>query len=141
MSATETTKPSTDDTTPNTPDATTCTTKSKRASVFGSLPFLNKKDKETPAKKEEAPPAVPNKDTAEPVAEAAPQLDPVGTTPTTDLTAPADTATTESPTDAPITTATATTPKAEKQESKGGLFGFLKQKEAQHEVRIAKLLH
>ena len=110
-------------------ESTTPTNKFKRGSVFGNLPFLSKKEKETPTKKEDLAPAVPAKDT-EPVAETAPQLEPVRTT-----AEPPAVAASESAAEPPTTTTTATTPKTEKPDSKGGLFGFLKQKEAQNEVR------
>lgn len=108
-------------------------TKSKRGSIFGGLggfSVFNKKDKEAvPAKRDEVAPATPAKD-PEPVAESAPQLAPVDTTTSTEAKAPAATEADV----APASSSATASPKAEKSESKAGLFGFLKQKEAQFEV-------
>ena len=95
---------------------------SKRGSVFGS--FFNRKDSSLPTERKEKDqaPIVPTKDN-EPtsVSATAPQLeDPMKTSTTepTEATAPTSTA-----------SVTATSP-----ENKGGIFGFMKQKEAQHLV-------
>ena len=123
--------------------------KSKRGSVFGSVPFFGKKKDETPKKEEEAPPAVPAKDTTtKPVSDTAPQLEsPVKPEDATPPAAPAieNKDTTKETSEAAVPAATAVPaasaktkdsekPERKSSESKGGLFGFLKQKEAQHEV-------
>lgn len=129
---------------PSTATETTAATtplKSKRGSVFGGFfkPSSKKEEKKEEVKEEVAP-TVPAKDT-EPIAAEAPQLDPVETSvpvETAATTAP----TTESSTDGitpaaglagltPTPASTSTTPK----EKSGGFFSFLKQKEAQAEVR------
>ena len=126
------------------------TLKTKRGSVFGSVPFFGKKKDETPKKEEEAPPAVPAKDTTttKPVSDTAPQLEsPVKPEDATPPAAPVveNKDTTKETTEAAVPTAAAvpTTgtknkdtekPERKSSESKGGLCGFLKQKEAQHEV-------
>lgn len=112
------------------------TLKSKRGSVFGAIPFLNKKEKEAPVKKEEeVKPAVPAKDT-EPVSETAPQLaNPIeGTGVTEPLTDAEPAAESEPVATTGAKGASSPSPKADKTESKGGFFGFLKQKEQQLEV-------
>ena len=101
----------------------------KRGSVFGSL--FGKKDGVSPSlerKDKDIVPAVPANDgETVPLATTAPQLDPVA------ISAPSvEGATTEPETAATFPVIKATSPG----ESKGGVFGFLKQKEAQKEVRI-----
>ncbi|MCJ1287119.1 hypothetical protein MMC26_006467 [Xylographa opegraphella] len=100
----------------------------KRGSVFGSL--FGKKDGVSPSlerRDKDIVPAVPAKDSETlPVATAGPHLDP------TVLSAPSvGGATTETETAATSPAAKAISPG----ESKGGMFGFLKQKETQKEER------
>ena len=104
---------------------------SKRNSVFGGL--FNKKDVTNPPAEpvEKGAPAVPAKDNETvPVSKDAPQLD----TPV-DTTSPAEAAT------APEATKSATSPiSTNPSEQKGGIFGFMKQKEVQHDVRTSMIL-
>ena len=97
----------------------------KRSSVFGSL--FSKKDNLSPTrerKEKEIMPAVPAKDIeSAPVSESAPQLED-NMSPSSAQPAEAVAAPTASPT-APTTTPA---------ESKGGIFGFMKQKEPQQQV-------
>ncbi|MCJ1340891.1 hypothetical protein MMC09_006187 [Bachmanniomyces sp. S44760] len=99
---------------------------SKRNSVFGGL--FNKKDVTNPPAEpvEKGAPAVPAKDNETvPVSKDAPQLD----TPV-DTTSPAEAAT------APEATKSATSPiSTNPSEQKGGIFGFMKQKEVQHDEK------
>ena len=100
----------------------------KRGSVFGSL--FGKKDGTSPnleRKDKEIVPVVPAKDSETvPPATTAPQLDPVANAPPVEgITSEPETAATS-----PITKAISPG------ESKGGMFGFLKQKENQKEVCI-----
>ncbi|MCJ1395174.1 hypothetical protein MMC18_008055 [Xylographa bjoerkii] len=100
----------------------------KRGSVFGS--FFGKKDGVSPSldrKEKDIVPAVPAKDSeTAPLATTAPQLDPVATSapPVEDATAEPE-----------IAAASPTTKVTSPSESKGGMFGFLKQKEAQKEEK------
>ena len=120
------------------PKTPASTLKSKRGSVFGSVPFFGKKKEESAKKEEESPPAVPAKD-PQPVSETAPQLEnPVkpedATAPAAPVTESKEPAAKEV-TEAATSAATSTNNKeADKSESKGGLFGFLKPKETQPEV-------
>ena len=102
----------------------------KRNSIFGS--FFGKKDITSPTK-EEAAPVVPIKD-AEPTVVSAtpPQLeDPVNTASQPIETAPV--ATTDKLNTTPASTP-ATKQNVSPSATKGGIFGFMKQKEMQHEV-------
>lgn len=119
--------------TTNSPEAAPKPT--KRGSVFGN--FFNKKDGMSPSrekKEKDMAPAVPVKDseatpmaaTEEPAAAAQPEETAVMSTPDENTTA----------TSATPAATTAHTPASE---SKGGIFGFLKQKEAQREVRNEQL--
>jgi len=100
----------------------------KRGSVFGSL--FGKKDGISPSaerKEKDVVPAVPAKDSeTAPLATTAPQLDPVTTS------APPVEATTAEP---EIAAASPTTKVSSPSESRGGVFGFLKQKEVQKEEK------
>ena len=103
---------------------------SKRNSIFGS--FFGKKDVTSPTK-EEAAPIVPAKD-VEPtaVSATAPQLeDPVSTTTRPTETVPTTTA---GKLDTTVASTPATKQNVSPSATKGGIFGFMKQKEAQHEV-------
>ena len=102
-------------------------TKTKRGSVFGNL--FNKKDNASPTrerKEKDVAPAVPAKD-AEPTT-AATEAAATETTPASAEAPAAGTSSLE--TASPTTHSKATMP----YESKGGLFGFIKQKDTQHEV-------
>lgn len=96
----------------------------KRGSMFGS--FFNKRDNASPTrerKEKDIAPAVPNKDVEPaPVSATAPQLeDPMSTS----SSQPAETAAPASTTIPSVTTPSS--------ESKGGIFGFMRQKDAQHQ--------
>ncbi|KAL9123095.1 MAG: hypothetical protein Q9187_000346 [Circinaria calcarea] len=96
----------------------------KRSSMFGS--FFNKRDNASPTrerKEKDIAPAVPSKDVEPtPVSATAPQLeDPTSTS----LSQPAEPAAPASTTIPSVTTPSS--------ESKGGIFGFMRQKEAQHQ--------
>lgn len=100
----------------------------KRASVFGNL--FGKKDGVSPIverKEKEVVPAVPTKETeTDPVTTSAAQVDPVSTsTPVVEPVSTEQGAATEVSPAAKDTTSS---------EPKGGIFGFLKQKEVQREV-------
>ena len=103
----------------------------KRGSVFGN--FFNKKDGMSPSrekKEKDMAPAVPVKD-----AEATPMA---ATEEPASVTQLEETAVMSTPAENTIATSaapTATTAHTPASESKGGIFGFLKQKEAQREVR------
>ncbi|MCJ1475595.1 hypothetical protein MMC13_004258 [Lambiella insularis] len=100
----------------------------KRASVFGNL--FGKKDGVSPTierKEKEIVPAVPAKNTEPvPVTTSVPQVEPVSTS-----TPAVEPMSTEQETAAVIPAAKAGSPS----ESKGGMFGFLKQKEVQREEK------
>ncbi|MCJ1403291.1 hypothetical protein MMC11_006514 [Xylographa trunciseda] len=100
----------------------------KRGSVFGSL--FGKKDGVSPSlerKEKDVVPAVPAKDSeTAPLAATAPQLDPVTTS-----ASPVEAANAEPE----IAAASPTTKVTSPSEVKGGIFGFLKQKEAQKEEK------
>ena len=102
---------------------------SKRNSIFGS--FFGKKDVTSPTK-EEAAPSVPAKDVEPTVVSAtAPQLeDPVHTAAQPTETAP----TTTHRLDTTHASTPATKHNGSPSATKGGIFGFMKQKDAQHEV-------
>ena len=104
----------------------------KRGSVFGT--FFGKRDGVSPSlerKEKDIVPAVPAKDSEiVPLATTAQQFDPVATSGPS-----VEDATTEPETAATSPIAKATSPG----ELKGGMFGFLKQKEAQKEVCISWL--
>ena len=99
----------------------------KRGSVFGS--FFNRKDSSLPTerKEKELAPAVPSKDSEPtPVSSTAPQLeDPMKTSTVEPVEASAP--------------ASMASPIATSPENKGGIFGFMKQKEAQHQVSWFKI--
>ena len=103
---------------------------SKRGSVFGNL--FNRKDSNIPTerKEKEVTPLAPTKDNDHtPSSTIAPQIeDPTkeSNTEPIDATAPTSTA-----------SAIATSPS----ENKGGIFGFMKQKEAQHQASLTVLTH
>ena len=113
---------------PSTTATETAPKPTKRGSVFGS--FFGKKDGTSPSterKEKEIIPAVPAKDTeVSPAAEAVPVVGDVDSPIAAEETTPA----VPEPVGAPTTTAAATSPS----ESKSGIFGFLKQKEAQRDV-------
>lgn len=98
----------------------------KRGSVFGNL---FKRDGASPTrerKDKDAAPVIPSKEgEVAPVSASAPQLDPVSTS-----TAPAETSPVPETSTAPTTTKGVSPT-----ENRGGLWGFKKAKEAQHEVR------
>ena len=113
---------------PSTTATETAPKPAKRGSVFGSL--FSKKDGVSPSterKEKEIVPAVPAKDTeASPAAETVPAVGDIdSSTPTEEAPAAVPEAAAT-----PTTTAAATSPS----ESKSGIFGFLKQKEAQRDV-------
>ena len=111
--------------------ADTAPKSSKRNSVFGG--FFNKKD--TP--KKDVAPAVPPKDDESGTAPKA--SEPTDTSPANAAEGVTDT---PAATETPAPTSTTPTQKTPQTESKGGLFGFIKSKEAQHEVSIQhSLLH
>lgn len=104
----------------------------KRNSIFGS--FFGKKDVTSPTKEDVAP-VVPVKD-AEPLAVSAtaPQLeDPVNTASQPTETVPA---TKMGKLDTTAVSTPATKQNVSPSATKGGIFGFMKQKEVQHEVSL-----
>ena len=105
---------------------------SKRGSMFGS--FFNKRDNASPTrerKEKDIAPAVPSKDVEPtPISATAPHLeDPMSTS----SPGPAEPAAPASATIPSVTTPST--------EMKGGIFGFMRQKEAQHQVRNTALLY
>jgi len=116
-----------------TPARETAPRPAKRNSIFGS--FFGKKDVTSPTKEDVAP-VVPVKD-AEPmgVSATAPQLeDPVNTASQPTETVPA---TTMGKLDTTAASTPATKQNVSPSASKGGIFGFMKQKEVQLEVSLA----